>query len=91
MTTYKQCGKCNKVVEFAPIKPIRGTRSVLHYPSCFGGNRLDLCGENKQGAFEVEIVGPLTVKEWFEHEADAAKGRQLSTDADVLQQPGGAL
>lgn len=66
MTTYKQCGKCNKVVEFAPIEPTRGTRSVIHYPSCFGGNRLDLCGENRQEAFTVDFAGPVTVREWLE-------------------------
>ena len=47
MTTYKLCRRCNKVVKFAPIPELRTEYSVVYYPTCFGGNRPDLCGEHQ--------------------------------------------
>lgn len=74
MTTYKQCNRCGKVVEFESLEPTRLPHAIVYPMGCFGGNRPDLCGElHELIALELEIAGSPTAKESLELERRSAK------------------
>jgi hypothetical protein len=45
MTTYKHCKRCKKIVEFVSSEPTRLSNATVYPITCFGGNRIELCGE----------------------------------------------
>lgn len=74
MTTYKQCKRCGKIVEFASLEPTRLPHAIVYPMGCFGGNRPDLCVElHELIALELELVGPPTAKESLELEGGSAE------------------